>query len=337
MNKITLLIAATLASSCRAQKIERVVPDSNVILEPSFIVQVPTTFAKGSMGIVNGKIAIVNGEGTFSSSFGCKNITGKIATNAQGEYAFTNVRNDTASCDFTLGNGAWKTGSVIGSINNGHALGVISGAGKIISLSYNKTMISSDVRAAGKDGYIYSNTKDDTVPLEVVLGNCTWAAGAIMGVLDNGHAFGIKSGVGKLHISRFNGGGYTIITGDAMADGKGGCIYSHVQNDTIKIDYRDGNGITWKKGSVIGITKDGKEIGTISGEGDLDDYASGAHVTGKVKAVGSGTLVYSDVTVATTTSEFRDGASLWKAGARLGIVDDGHDIGVVEGERVPER
>jgi hypothetical protein len=63
----------------------------------------------------------------------------------------------------------------------------------------------------------------------------------------------------------------------------------------------------------------------------LDYFGSGAHVTGDVTADGKGGFVYSNVKNGTTTSEFWDGAKMWKAGAVLGVIDRGKGIGVISG------
>ena len=85
----------------------------------------------------------------------------------------------------------------------------------------------------------------------------------------------------------------------------------------------------WKTGAILGIISKGITI--LSGTGKLDYFASGAHVTGDVIADGEGGFIYSNVSSGTTTSEYWDGISMWKAGAIIGVTDKGKGIGVVDG------
>src|SRR5450759_5401760 len=89
----------------------------------------------------------------------------------------------------------------------------------------------------------------------------------------------------------------------------------------------------WNAGSRIGVSADGHDIKVLSGTGKLDEHISGAHLTGDVTADGKGGVIYSNVINGTTTSEYWDGVSMWKAGAILGIKNKGKEIGVISGTR----
>jgi hypothetical protein len=217
----------------------------------------------------------------------------------------------------------WEKGSLMGAIDNGHAIGVVSGTGKL----------DCDVGGGKLKGYVtaangacfYSNVSNDTTTSECLVGDCMWNVGAIFGIMANGRALGVIKGTGKLDV---NIGGKEF-KGDVTADGHGGCNYSNVANDTTKYEYWDGFR-KWNAGAIIGVTNKGKSIGIIIGKGKLDYFEAGAHVTGDVTANGKGEFVYSNVSNGTTTGEYWDGVKTWKTGAILGITKS-NNIGVISG------
>ena len=149
-----------------------------------------------------------------------------------------------------------------------------------------------------------------------------WKPGAVLGVQDNGKSIGVLSGTGR--VDYYASG--ARVTADVTPDGKGGLAYNNVTNGTTTNEYWDGAKV-WKAGAVLGLK--GKSIRVISGTGRLDYFGSGAHVTGEVTADGKGGFVYSNVKNGTTTSEYWDGAKVWKAGAVLGL--KGKGIAVISG------
>ncbi len=90
--------------------------------------------------------------------------------------------------------------------------------------------------------------------------------------------------------------------------------------------------IVWAAGAQMGIIENGKGIGIISGTGKLDYHVSGAYISGDVKAVGNGECIYSNVSNGTTTGEYWDGARAWEAGAVIGIIEKGKNIGILNGK-----
>jgi hypothetical protein len=90
-------------------------------------------------------------------------------------------------------------------------------------------------------------------------------------------------------------------------------------------------GVMWKAGGVFGAMDNGHNIGILRGTGEIVDDVGGVHITGDVTADGKGGFLYSNVTNGTTTSEYWDGVSMWKAGAIIGITDKGKSIGVLSG------
>ena len=87
----------------------------------------------------------------------------------------------------------------------------------------------------------------------------------------------------------------------------------------------------WNAGSVVGIMANGHGVGVLSGTGTYFNHVGGVDVKGDVIADGKGGCIYSNVTNVTTTREYLEGDRLWKAGAVIGITDNGHRIGVLSG------
>jgi len=336
MSKIIfLLVTAAIFSSGCAQETKRLVLDPHAVLQSPSIIESPTIIGKtdAKIGITNGHIGIISGIGELHMTLGSNNeVTGEVMADGKGGYIYSHVKNDTATSEYYIKNCIWKAGAIFGITANGNALGVISGSGKLdLSIGQGRNF-SCDVTADGKGGCIYSNAKNDTITSEYFIGSCIWKAGAIFGIIANGHALGVISGKGEFLLTLNNG---KKVTGDVIADGKGGCVYSNIKNDTTTSEYYDGFR-TWKPGAIIGITNKGKSIGVLSGTGKLDYFASGAHVIGDVTANGKGEFVYSFVINGTTTSEYWDGVSMWKAGAIIGVTDKGKNIGVLKGTRKKE-
>ena len=153
-----------------------------------------------------------------------------------------------------------------------------------------------------------------------------WNAGATVGATANGHKIGVIGGTGEV----VDAVGGVHITSVVTADGRGGRVYSNVINATTTSEYSDGFR-WWKPGAMVGLTDNGKRIGVLSGTGRLDFMRSGAHVTADVTADAKGGYTYSNGISGTTTSEYWDRVSRWKAGTIIGITDNGHGIGVLSG------
>jgi hypothetical protein len=291
--------------------------------------------AAASLGTFNNGhgLSPINATGTFYFSPGSKEITGDVAIDGNGEYVYSvaaswSIDDWTTSGNYVEGFRIWKPGAIFGITHNGHDIGVLKGTGKV-DFS-NGVNVTGDVTADGKGGFVYSNIIGETTPskyydgFESKDGYRMWKAGTIIGITNNDRGIGVLSGAGTLD---FNASG-AHLTGDVAADGHGGYIYSNVKSETTTGDYWDGLR-RWKAGAVLGVLDNGKSIGVLSGTGKLDYVASGAHVTGDVTADGKGGLVYSNVTNGTTTSEYWDGAKLWKPGAVLGV--KGRSVEVISG------
>jgi len=213
----------------------------------------------------------------------------------------------------------WKPGATLGVKANGEGIGVLSGTGRL-DYDVSGAHVTGNVTADGRGGFVFSDITSGTTTSEYYDGARVWKAGAILGI--RGKGIGVLSGSGKLDYEMTG----AHVTGNVTADGKGRFIYSNVVNGTTTSEYWDGARM-WKVGTILGIGSKG--IGVLSGTGKLNYEVSGAHVTGDVRADGKGNLIYSNVVNGTTTSEYWDGAKLWKAGAVLGI--KGKNIGVVKG------
>jgi hypothetical protein len=263
MDKLAfLLFSFTLFSLSCAKEANRFAQDPNAVFQPPTIIQPPIEWKAGAqMGIAQGKLCVISGIGKLKLYIDNKEITGDVTADGRGGCVYSNVENVTTKSEYVIGNCSWKAGAILGILSNGHAIGIISGTGKLYLSLGTKKEITGDVTADGKGGCIYSNVENDTTKGEYVVGDCGWKAGAILGITSNGHAIGVISGTGKLYLSVGTG---KEITGDVTADGRGGCIYSNVENDTTTSDYWDGLKM-WKAGAIIGITDKGKRIGVVNG------------------------------------------------------------------------
>lgn len=330
MKKVILFLLSLgyVLNSCSQQagtfKNPSFVQDRNAVFEPPTIILKPSiTWTSGKLVITaSGDLGVINGTGTLDIFKGCGQITGDVTTDGNGMCVYSNVKTNTITCGTVIGNCRWNDGVILGIISNGHAIGVISGTGHFNFFTA-CGQVECDVLAYGNGECVYSNVKTDRITCGPVIGNCSWNTGAILGITSNGHAIGVISGTGKFELNLYEDN--KVVTGDVTADGKGGCIYSSVKNDTIKSEYWDGVRL-WKAGTILGITDKGKAIGVLSGTGKLDYQASGAHVTSDVIADGKGIYIYSNVLNGTTTSEYWDGIRMWKTGAILGIISKGITI-----------
>jgi hypothetical protein len=217
--------------------------------------------AGAKMGVTdNGHaIGVISGIGKIDCYVGGGKLIGDVIKHGNGESVYSNVENDTTTSEFLFESCMWKAGAIVGITDNGHAIGVISGTGKI-DCYVGGGKLTGDVTADGKGGCNYVNVENDTTTSEFLFGSCMWKAGAIVGITANGHAIGVISGIGKLDY--FASGAH--VTGDVAANGKGGYVYSNVENDTTKSEYWDGTRM-WKAGAILGITDKGRGIGVLSG------------------------------------------------------------------------
>jgi hypothetical protein len=287
-----------------------------------------TKWTTGNLTIVHGQLSVVNGKGKFQIYIAGKEISGDMTTDESARPMISNVPNWIATSDSSDGDRSWKAGALWGITHNGRNIGVLNGSGEFDYFDA-CTQFEGNVAADGHGGYIYSATKNWPATCQNGTNDAfrLWNVGAIYGITHNGHAIGVIIGTGKLQFDDFLGSG-AHVSGDVTADGKGGFIYSNVKSATTTADYWDGVR-RWKAGAVLGVLDSGKSIGVLSGTGKLDYVASGAHITGDVTADGKGGLTYSNVTNGTTTSEYWDGAKLWRPGAVLGV--KGRNVEVMSG------
>ena len=246
---------------------------------------------------------------------------------ARGTSAHSNTTSGaTTTSEYWDGAVRWRAGATLGIRANGRGIGVLSGTGRL-DYSMCGAHVTGDATADGKGGVLYSNVTTGTTASEYWDGTTKWNAGAVLGVSATGdsHGIGVLAGIGKLDYHMCG----AHVMGDVTATGKGGMVYSNVSNGTTTEEFWD-QAIKWKAGAVLGIR--GKGIGVISGTGKLDFSESGAHVTGDVTADGKAGLAYSNVVKGMTTNEYWDGATMWRAGAVLGI--KGRGIGVIDGTQL---
>jgi hypothetical protein len=184
--------------------------------------------------------------------------------------------------------------------------------------------------------FLFGCQKEDTtriirLPNNIKNPTIVWSEGSEFGIVNNGHGLGIIKGSGKLDHEICG----AHIKGDAKADGNGGVIYSNVTTGTTTSEYWDG-ARNWNVGAILGITDNGKSIGVLKGSGKLEFNICGAKVIGDVVADGEGGLIYSNIINGKTTSEYTDEVGIWKPGAAIGVVNDGKDIGILNGIRKTE-
>jgi hypothetical protein len=303
------------------------VADTQPVVEDGFApMKTPTIKLNpgATMGVTNkGQLGMLSGSGTFYFRLCGEEVTGDVTIDGNGEYLYKIAANWTAACDQSDGDRSWNAGAIWGITHNGHGIGVLTGKGKFDRFDA-CTQFKGEVKADGHGGYIYDTAANWTATCGYPEEGKEWNPGNIIGITHNGHSIGVISGSGKLQFDDFIGSGARV-TGDVTADGRGGFTYSNVKSATTAGDYWDGVRL-WKPGAVLGVLDNGKSIGVLSGTGKLDYIASGAHVTGDVAADGKGGLVYSNVTNGTTTSEYWDGAKLWKPGAVLGVKGKGIEV-----------
>lgn len=281
-------------------------------------------YTAGNLVILDGKLTMINAQGKLYDYLAGRQVTGDVTTDGAGHPTFSNVPTFTSEGPSGFGQILWKGGAVWGITHNGHAIGVLSGTGSF-DLFMGCTNVKGEVTADGHGGIIYSTVPwkpkcdawDETTSI-------TWNVDTLWGVTRNGYALGPLMGAGKF--SKTMGG--AKVTGDVTADGHGRIEYSKVSNATTTEEYWDGL-ITWRSGAIVGPKEGGKSIGVIRGKGKVDYFALGAHVTGDVEADEKGGLVYSNIVTGTTSSDYWDGAKVWKAGAVLGL--KGKGIRVISG------
>ena len=89
-------------------------------------------WSEGTAGFIdNGKtIGIINGKGKLAYNICGAHISGDAATNEKGEITYSNVKNVQTTGEYTDEAGVWNPGVVIGSVNDGKDIGIISGKRK---------------------------------------------------------------------------------------------------------------------------------------------------------------------------------------------------------------
>jgi len=189
-------------------------------------------------------------------------VSGDVTADGKGGFIYSNVKSATTTADYWDGVRRWKAGAVLGVLDSGKSIGVLSGTGKLDYVA-SGAHITGDVTADGKGGLTYSNVTNGTTTSEYWDGAKLWRPGAVLGV--KGRNVEVMSGTGKLD---FLASG-AHVTGDVTADGKGGFIYKNVTNGTTTSEFWDGVKM-WKPGAVIGVESLGKAIGVINGTAKVD-------------------------------------------------------------------
>ena len=108
-------------------------PDPNVVFQsPDTIQPGQIQWTSGKMSIIHGQIGVINGKGKLDIFAAGTQIKGDVASDANGECMYSNMKTFTTTMDVGNSICLWKTGAVIGITHNGHAIGVIKGAGNLI-------------------------------------------------------------------------------------------------------------------------------------------------------------------------------------------------------------
>jgi hypothetical protein len=179
------------------------------------------------------------------------------------------------------GHAVWATGTVLGVIDKGHGLGVVSGTGKV---DFHDSGAHVTGTATATNGEIVYTVASAATTSEYWDGHTLWAAGAILGAIDKGHRLGVVSGVGK--VDYHDSGAH--VTGAASAV-NGETIYT-VTGAATTSPYWDGHTL-WAAGAVLGAIDKGHRLGVVSGSGKVDYHEAGAHITGTATAA-NGKTVY---------------------------------------------
>ena len=165
-------------------------------------------------------LGIVSGTGKVDYHDSGAHVVG-TATAANGEVVYS-ATSAATTAPYWDGHTVWAAGTVLGGTEKGHALGVVSGDGKV-DYHDSGSHVTGTAKAANGE-IVYSASGSPTIS-PYWDGRAMWAPGAVLGATDNGRGLGVVSGSGK--VDYHESGAH--ITGTATA--ANGKIVYHTQRD----------------------------------------------------------------------------------------------------------
>jgi hypothetical protein len=165
-------------------------------------------------------LGIVRGAGKVDYHDSGAHVVG-TATAANGEVVYTATSAATTT-PYWDGHTLWAAGTVLGVTEKGHALGVVSGNGKVDYHDSGSHVIGTAKAANGEVVYSANGSPTASAYWD---GRTVWSPGAVLGATDNGRRLGVVSGTGK--VDYHDSGAH--ITGTATATN--GKIVYHTQRD----------------------------------------------------------------------------------------------------------
>lgn len=163
---------------------------------------------------------IVSGTGKVDYHDSGAHVVG-TATAANGEIVYT-ATSAATTAPYWDGHTLWAAGTMLGVTEKGHALGVVSGDGKVDYHDSGSHVIGTAKAANGEIVYSASGSPTTSAYWD---GRAVWAPGAVLGATDNGRKLGVVSGTGT--VDYHESGAH--ITGTATA--ANGKIVYHTQKD----------------------------------------------------------------------------------------------------------
>ena len=227
-------------------------------------------------------IGPVTGTGRIEIPESGSHLSGTATAYPTGEIVYSaNGSGNATKEPYWDGHTVWTTGAVLGVIDKGRGLGVVSGTGKV---DYHDSGGHVTGTATATDGEIVYTVASAATTSEYWDGHTLWAAGAVLGAIDKGHRLGVVSGKGK--VDYHDSGAH--VTGAASAL-NGETIYT-VTSAATTSPYWDGHTV-WAAGAMLGAIDKGHRFGVVSGSGNVDYHKAGAHITGTATAA-NGKTVY---------------------------------------------
>ncbi len=163
-------------------------------------------------------LGIVSGAGKVDYHDSGAHVVG-TATAADGEAVYS-ATSAATTAPYWDGQTLWAAGTMLGVTEKGHALGVVSGDGKVDYHDSGSHVIGTAKAANGEIVYSASGPPTTSAYWD---GRAVWAPGAVLGATDNGRTLGVVSGTGK--VDYHESGAH--ITGTATA--ANGKIVYHTQ------------------------------------------------------------------------------------------------------------
>jgi hypothetical protein len=138
-------------------------------------------------------LGIVSGTGKVDYHDSGAHVSG-TATAANGEMIYT-ANSAATTSPYRDGHTLWPAGTVLGVVDKGHRLGVVSGTGKV---DFHDSGAHVTGTATAAHGEVIYNTTNAATTGPYWDGHSVWPAGTVLGAIEYGHDLGVVSGRGTV-------------------------------------------------------------------------------------------------------------------------------------------